>query len=169
MAEPCITKKNGRSKAWLGSVLALGLWIAFSFAAAIGGALTEMGDWYRSLEMPSWNPPGWVFGPVWTMLYTMLGVAAWRVWRLGGFRQQKVALGAFGVQWVLNALWTPLFFGMHRPGLALIDLVLLWVAALVTTVLFWRADRTAGGLMVPYMLWLSFAAALNFAIWRLNS
>lgn len=159
---------NDQSKAWLGSVLALGLWIAFSFAAAIGGAFTEMGAWYRSLEMPGWNPPGWVFGPVWTALYVMLGVAAWRVWRHGGFRQQKVALGAFGAQWILNALWTPLFFGMHRPGLALIDLMLLWVAALVTTVLFWRTDRVAGGLLVPYMLWLSFAAALNFAIWRLN-
>jgi translocator protein len=105
---------------------------------------------------------------VWTTLYAMLGIAAWRVWRRGGLREQRVALAAFGVQWVLNGLWTPLFFGMHRPGLALIDLVLLWVAALVTTVLFWRSDRVAGGLLVPYMLWLSFAAALNFAIWQLN-
>lgn len=163
-----MAEAHTRSGGWFGSVIALGVWVAFSFAAAIGGAFTEMGEWYRSLEMPSWNPPGWVFGPVWTALYAMLGVAAWRVWRRGGLREQRVALGAFGVQWVLNALWTPLFFGMQRPGLALIDIALLWAIALVATVLFWRVDRVAGGLLVPYMLWLSFATALNFAIWQLN-
>ena len=147
----------------------LAVWIAISFIPALGGALVGMGSWYQELNKPSWQPPGWVFGPVWTTLYAMLGVAAWRVWRRGGLREQRVALGVFGVQWVLNALWTPLFFGMQSPGLALVDIGLLWAAAMVTAVLFWRADRVAGGLMVPYMLWLSFAAALNFAIWQLNA
>ncbi len=144
------------------------VWVVVSFVPALGSAFVEMGEWYRSLDKPTWQPPGWVFGPVWTALYVMLGVAAWRVWRRGGLREQRVALGVFGVQWVLNGLWTPLFFGLQRPGLALVDIALLWAAALVTAVLFWRADRVAGGLLVPYMLWLSYATALNFAIWRMN-
>lgn len=149
-------------------IVGLVVWVVVSFVPSLSGAFVGMGEWYRSLDTPAWQPPGWVFGPVWTALYFVLGVAAWRVWRRGGLREQRLALGAFGVQWVLNGLWTPLFFGLQRPGLALVDIALLWVGALVTTVLFWRADRVAGGLMVPYMLWLSFAAALNFAIWRLN-
>jgi tryptophan-rich sensory protein len=150
---------------WIG----LAGWLAFSFGASVGGAMFSPGSWFAALEKPAWNPPGWVFGPVWTLLYAMLGVAAWLVWRRGGFRAQRRPLTAFLVQWVLNALWTPVFFGMQRPDLAMVNIVLLWVAALVTTVLFWRADRVAGGLLVPYMLWLTFAAVLNFAIWQLNS
>ena len=128
-----------------------------------------MGDWYAALHKPSWNPPPWVFGPAWTFLYITMAVAAWLVWREGGWKAQRRALGLFIVQWFLNALWTPLFFGAHRPGVAFGEIVLLWLAIAATLVAFWRVKKAAGLLLVPYLAWVSFAAALNFTIWRLNS
>lgn len=128
-----------------------------------------MGDWYAALHKPSWNPPPWVFGPAWTFLYITMAVAAWLVWREGGWKAQRRALGLFIVQWFLNALWTPLFFGAHLPGVAFGEIVLLWLAIAATLVAFWRVKKAAGLLLVPYLAWVSFAAALNFSIWRLNS
>ena len=128
-----------------------------------------MGDWYAALHKPSWNPPPWVFGPAWTFLYITMAVAAWVVWREGGWKAQRRALGLFIVQWFLNALWTPLFFGAHLPGVAFGEIVLLWLAIAATLVAFWRVKKAAGLLLVPYLAWVSFAAALNFTIWRLNS
>ena len=128
-----------------------------------------MGDWYAALHKPSWNPPPWVFGPAWTFLYITMAVAAWLVWREGGWKAQRRALGLFIVQWFLNALWTPLFFGAHRPGVAFGEIVLLWLAIAATLVAFWLVKKAAGLLLVPYLAWVSFAAALNFTIWRLNS
>lgn len=128
-----------------------------------------MGDWYAALHKPSWNPPPWVFGPAWTFLYITMAVAAWLVWREGGWKAQRRALGLFIVQWFLNALWTPLFFGAHLPGVAFGEIVLLWLAIAATLVAFWRVKKAAGLLLVPYLAWVSFAAALNFTIWRLNS
>jgi benzodiazapine receptor len=149
--------------------LALLGWLVLCFGAAATGAFVSKGGWYADLAKPSWNPPSWVFAPVWTTLYGMMAVAAWLVWRRGGWRDQARPLGAFLFQWALNALWTPLFFGMHRPDLALLDIVALWLALAVTVGRFWKVSRTAGALLVPYLAWVGFAAVLNFTIWRLNA
>ena len=148
--------------------LALAGWVLLCFAAAAGGGIFLPGDWYATLQKPSWNPPGWIFGPVWTVLYTLMAVAAWLVWQQGGWRQQRRPLGCFLVQLALNALWPPLFFGWHRPGAALAEIGLLWLAIALTLVSFRPVSRAAAWLLVPYLAWVSFAAALNFALWRLN-
>jgi benzodiazapine receptor len=153
------------------SILALAGFLLLSFAAgALGGRATypAIPGWYQSLEKPSWTPPEWLFGPAWTTLYILMGVAAWLVWRHGGWRSQKRPLTLFVVQVVLNALWSIVFFGMRNPGLGMAEIVVLWLAILATLIAFWRVSRVAGGLMVPYLGWVTFAAALNFAIWRLN-
>lgn len=126
------------------------------------------GEWYASLAKPAWNPPSAVFAPVWTLLYAMMGVAAWLVWRQVGLREAALPLSLFLVQLVLNALWSYLFFGLHRPDLALLDIVTLWVAILVVLVLFWRVSIPAGILLLPYLCWVGFASFLNFTLWRLN-
>lgn len=143
-------------------------WLALCFAATGTAAFVSIDGWYAALQKPSWNPPAWVFGPAWTVLYISMAVAAWLVWREGGWKAQGRALGLFLVQWVLNALWTPLFFGLHRPGLAFAEIVILWLAIAATLAAFWRINKVAGALLVPYLAWVTFAAALNFAIWRLN-
>ena len=150
-------------------LLALAAWLLLCFAAASLGALFTPGEWYAALQKPSWNPPGWLFGPVWTLLYTLMAVAAWLVWQEGGWAKQARPLLVFCLQLALNALWTPLFFGLHRPGLAFAEMVLLWLAIVATLVLFARVRRLAAWLLAPYLLWVSFAAYLNFALWRLNT
>jgi len=151
------------------SAIGLAGWLAASFATAWIGSRYMPGVWYASLVKPSWNPPNAIFGPVWTVLYVLMGVAAWLVWRRAGFAGTGgAALGLFVVQLVLNALWSYLFFGLHRPGIALLDIVVLWVAILIVMVLFWREDRVAGALMLPYLAWVGFASFLNFVLWRLN-
>ncbi len=125
--------------------------------------------WYAALRKPSWNPPGWVFGPVWTVLYTMMAVSAWMVWRRGGWRVQRGLLMMFLVQLALNAAWTPLFFGLHRPGLALVDIVLLWIAIAMTVSSFKQVHRRAAWMLLPYLAWVSFATVLNFTLWRMNA
>ena len=150
-------------------LFALAGWIVLCFAAASLGALFMPGEWYASLRKPSWNPPDWVFGPVWMALYTMMAVAAWLVWKRGGFAAQRRSLGLFILQLALNAAWTPLFFGMHALGLAFAEIVLLWATIVATLAAFWPVSRTAAWLLAPYLAWVSFAAALNFALWRLNS
>ncbi len=124
--------------------------------------------WYETLNKPSWTPPNWVFGPVWTTLYILMGVAAWLVWRRGGFAAAALPLSLFLVQLALNAAWSGIFFSWHRPGLAFLEIVILWFAILATLVLFWREKPAAGWLLVPYWLWVGYAAALNGAIWRMN-
>ncbi len=148
--------------------LVLGGWLALCFVASATGGLVSTDDWFAGLAKPSWNPPSWIFGPVWSLLYIQMAIAAWLVWRKGGFKAQGRPLGLFLVQWLLNALWTPLFFGMHRPGLAFAEICLLWVALLATVWAFWRVRRAAGVLLMPYLAWVSFAAVLNFTIWQLN-
>ena len=150
------------------SALALAGWVAATFAAAAMGGLFLPGEWYAGLRKPSWNPPNWIFGPVWSALYTIMAMAAWLVWKRGGFADQRVALLFFLVQLLFNALWSPLFFGLHRPGLAFVDLMLLWLTLLATIAAFWKARRFAGAMLLPYLAWITFAGALNFAIWRLN-
>lgn len=154
------------------SVLALGVCVAGCFAAAgIGGVATarSVGTWYQELAKPPFSPPDWVFGPVWTVLYLMMGVAAWLVWRRAGLRDGAAALTLFGVQLALNAAWSWLFFGFRLPGVAFVELLVLWAAIAATLVAFWRTTLAAGLLMVPYLAWVSFAAALNLALWRLNA
>ncbi len=143
-------------------------WLALCFTAALGGAIFSTRDWYATLVKPAWGPPAWVFGPVWTVLYALMAVAAWLVWKQGGWRAQSKPLGLFLAQWVLNAMWTPLFFGLHNAGLAFAEITVLWVTLAATLVAFWRVRKLAGVLLIPYLLWVSFAAALNFSIWQLN-
>ena len=142
--------------------------IAVCFAVAgLGGMATtpNIPDWYAGLNKPAWTPPGWVFGPVWTVLYLSMAMAAWLVWRKGN---ALVPMTLFAAQLLLNGAWSWLFFGMQNPGLAFVEIVLLWAAILATTIVFWRRSPAAGILFVPYLAWVSFAAVLNFAIWRLN-
>jgi len=148
--------------------VALGGWLALCFAAAGGAVFVSTDGWYAGLQKPSWNPPAWVFGPAWSLLYILMAAAARFVWREGGWKTQGKALASFLVQWLLNALWTPLFFGMHRPGLALAEIIVLWLAIAATLASFWRVRKIAGVLLAPYLAWVSFAAVLNAAIWRLN-
>lgn len=148
--------------------LGLVLWLAACFGAASMGAWFKPGDWYFNLNQPAWNPPAWLFGPVWTALYTMMAVAAWLVWRRGGFAAQRLPLVSFLIQLALNAAWTPLFFGLRMPGLAFAEILLLGLAIAWTMATFWRASRLAAGLLAPYLAWVIFAAVLNGALWRMN-
>ena len=145
--------------------------LAASFtAAAIGGTATgrTVRDWYPTLTKPAWNPPAWLFGPVWTVLYIAMAVAAWLVWRRAGWAGARLALTFFFLQLTLNAVWSMIFFGLRNPGAAFAEVVILWAAIVGTLVLFWQASVPAGTLFIPYLAWVSFAAVLNFAIWRLN-
>ncbi len=142
--------------------------LLITFCAAALGALFMPGEWYAGLHKPAWNPPAWIFGPVWTMLYAAMAVAAWLVWVRGGWRGEGRALALFLVQLALNAAWSPLFFGLHRIGLALAEILLLWAAIAAMMAAFFRIRRAAGWLLVPYLAWVSFAAVLNFTLWRLN-
>jgi benzodiazapine receptor len=146
-------------------------WLIGSFiAAGIGGAASvRAGAFYAQLARPDWAPPSWVFGPVWTVLYALMGIAAWLVWRVGGFRTARSALTIFIAQLALNALWSWLFFGWQRADLAFADIVLLWALILATSIAFWKIRPLAGALLIPYLLWVSFAGALNYSIWQLNS
>ena len=114
------------------------------------------------------NPPSWVFGPVWTVLYLMMAIAAWIVWRQRGFKEAAGALGILALQLALNAAYSPLFFGLRNPLAGLVDIIPLWAAIMATIVSFWKISPLAGALLVPYWLWVGFATALNFMIWRLN-
>ena len=154
----------------LQSLPSLLAWIFGTSLAAIGGAVTAKaaGEFYGMLQKPSWAPPGWLFGPAWTVLYILMGVAAWRVWRDAGFSGAKVELAFYAVQLVLNMAWSYFFF-VRRTGLgATVEVVCLWVSILVTLMLFWRRDTVAGVLFVPYLTWVTFATALTVAVWRRN-
>jgi tryptophan-rich sensory protein len=153
------------------SALVLIGFLAASFsAAAIGGYATgeSVRTWYPTLNKPSWNPPSWLFGPVWTLLYIMMSVAAWRIWKLRDQPGVKFVLGFFFVHLALNALWSILFFGLHSPGWALIEIIILWSSIALLQRAFWRLDRLAGWLWIPYLAWVSFATILNGTICWLN-
>lgn len=158
---------SGAARSWF----ALFGFIGAAFvAAAIGGAATtsSVRDWYPALTKPSWNPPSWIFGPVWTLLYIMMGIAAWRVWLQRTLTGARGALALYFLQLALNALWSVLFFGLRNPRFALVDIALLWVCLFVAQRSFWRIDRVAGWLWLPYLAWVTFAAGLNTAIVSLN-
>lgn len=151
--------------------IGLVVWLLIvAVAAIIGGQFTSssVGSWYRQLVKPSSTPPSWIFGPVWTTLYAMMAIAAWMIWKQEGFSGARIALAAFLVQLFLNVAWSGLFFGLRRPLLGLVDIAFLWIAIVVTMVLFFRREVVAGVLLIPYLLWVSFAAFLNFRLWQLN-
>lgn len=151
-------------------ILGLAGWLVVSFVASAIGAMASIQakSFYSLLVRPSWAPPPWIFGPVWTVLYTLMGIAAWLVWRSGGFGSNRQALTLFLLQLAFNALWSWLFFTWHLGVLALVDIVVLWVLIVATLVSFWRVRPLAGALLLPYLLWVSFAAVLNFSLWKLN-
>jgi benzodiazapine receptor len=159
---------NWRNSAWLSLVAFLAVCL---FVQLAGGILTSMSvdSWYPTLEKPKWNPPGWVFGPVWTVLYLSIAFAGWLIWQQRSLRSVRPALVLFGIQLSLNLLWSGLFFGMRNPMLAFFEIILLWVAILLTTIAFWRLRPKAGMLLLPYLAWVGFAALLNFSIWRMNA
>ncbi|MDH3669203.1 MAG: tryptophan-rich sensory protein [Paracoccaceae bacterium] len=138
--------------------------------SALGGLATSssVGTWYPTLAKPSFNPPDWVFAPVWTTLYIVMAIAGWRVWRTPNAQLRTHALSVFYVQLALNLLWSILFFGLQAIGLALAEIIVLLVAIIITMVLSWRVDRLAGMLFLPYTLWVAFASLLNAAIFALN-
>lgn len=143
-------------------------WITISSMAGIFGAQFEPGQWYQLLQKPVWTPPDWIFPVVWPVLYILMGIAAWLVWKMESTSLTQSPFIAFYVQLILNALWSWLFFGMHTIGLALFEIALLWVAVCSTVILFWKKNQAAGLLLIPYVLWISFAFALTASIWQLN-
>jgi tryptophan-rich sensory protein len=148
------------------SLFALPAFGVACFLAAATGAVFRPGAWYKRLAKPSWLPPDWLFAPVWTVLYLSIAVSGWLVWREGALN--GVPLAAYTVQLALNAAWTPLFFGLRRPDLALAEIVLLWLSVAAIIALFQPLHAGAAWLLVPYLGWVTFAAALNLAIWRRN-
>ena len=151
-------------------IIGLIVWLAVAFvAAAVGGAASiNAGPFYMQLVRPDWAPSPDIFGPVWTVLYIMMGIAAWLVWRIGGFSAARTALTLFLVQLAFNSLWSWLFFGWHQGAFAFAEIVLLWILIAVTIIAFARKSLLAAALLVPYILWVSFASALNYSIWQLN-
>jgi benzodiazapine receptor len=143
--------------------------IALVMVAASMGGLFGIGDWYRALIKPTWNPPNWIFGPVWSTLYLMMAVAAWLIWMKRGTHPVGLPLGLYAVQLALNAAWTAIFFGAHRMGWAFAEIALLDALILACVVAFWPVSRPASLMMVPYFAWVSFASFLNFTLWRLNA
>jgi benzodiazapine receptor len=151
-------------------ILGLAGWLVVSFAASAVGAVASIQakSFYSQLVQPSWAPPPGIFGPMWTVLYTLMGIAAWLVWRSGGFGPNRQALTLFLLQLAFNALWSWLFFTWNLGALALADIALLWILIVATLVSFWRVRPLAGALLLPYLLWVSFASVLNFSLWQLN-
>lgn len=156
-----IPSRSNRQKA-LGLI---GLLLLTFAAPALSAFVPMPGEWYLALQKPSWNPPAWLFGPVWGLLYTLMAVAAWLVWLRSSDTRPLVP---YFLQLALNAAWTPVFFAAHRMDLALGIIVALWIMIGVTMVVFFRIRAVAGWLFVPYLLWVSFATLLNFTLWRLN-
>ena len=143
--------------------------IAACFLAAMTGVLFRPGEWYERLKKPSWRPSNRLFAPVWTVLYLMIAVSGWLVWREAGFAGATLPLAVYGLQLVLNAAWTPLFFGLHRPDRGFVDILLVWLSIVATIVLFIPIHVGAAWLLLPYLARVTFATALNFAVWRMNS
>jgi tryptophan-rich sensory protein len=151
-------------------VAGLGVWLLVTFAAGAVGAIasSNAGPFYRELARPGWAPPAWLFGPVWSALYLLIGIAVWLVWRDRGFTGARTALGLFLVQLVANALWTWLFFAWRQGALAFAEILILLLLIVSTLVAFWRVRRLAGALLLPYLFWVGYASALTYAVWQRN-
>lgn len=167
MSDPIFLPRPSTSRQMIALAGFVGLNVLVSVC---GGLLTaqSIATWYPALIKPDFNPPNWLFGPVWSLLYLMMAVAAWRVWRKAGWRDGGQSLALYGVQLAVNLAWSALFFGLQRPDLALIDCFLLLVLVIFTAISFWRHDNLAALLMVPYAAWVAYAAILNSAIVVLN-
>mgnify|MGYP002639638015 CR=1 FL=1 len=140
-------------------------------AGIIGSFFTvsSVSTWYLTLNKPFFNPPSWVFGPVWILLYFLMGISLYIIWNKGiGSKESKIAISVFGVQLILNTLWSIIFFGLNLPLFAFIEIILMWLAIIATIVYFYRISKVASYILIPYLLWVSFAAILNFAIYYLN-
>jgi len=146
------------------------VWLGISFiAAAIGSAASiHAGAFYSQLIRADWAPPANVFGPVWTVLYVLMGISSWLVWRVAGFYSARGPLLIFIIQLMVNAIWSWLFFEWHQGALAFVDIVLLLALVIATIVSFWCVKPLAAALLIPYLLWISFAAVLNYSVWMLN-
>ncbi|HUC02105.1 MAG TPA: TspO/MBR family protein [Candidatus Paceibacterota bacterium] len=153
---------------WLKLIIA----VVVSEAAGVIGSIFTVSAipiWYATLAKPALNPPAWIFGPVWTTLYLLMGIAAFLVWRKGwNSKGVKAALSLFAIQLILNALWSIIFFGLHSPAWALIEIIAMWIVIVATITAFSKISRSAAWLLAPYILWVSFALYLNYSIWRLN-
>ena len=151
-------------------ILGLGGWLVVSFVASAVGAVASIQakSFYNQLIQPNWAPPPALFGPVWTSLYAMMGIAAWLVWRSNGFQTNRRALTLFLLQLVFNALWSWIFFAWHLGAMAFAEVLVLWILIVATLVSFWRVRPLAGLLLIPYLLWVTFASALNYSLWQLN-
>ena len=145
-------------------------WVVLCFAASAAGAIASIQtrEFYDKLIQPEWAPPGWVFGPVWSILFALMAISAWLVWRDGGFAKHKGALTLFIIQLIPNVLWSWLFFAWSKGALAFADIVLLWILIATTISCFWRINRLAGAMLIPYLLWVSFATVLCYTTWQLN-
>jgi translocator protein len=144
------------------------VFVAIAFLPAMVGSAFPPDSWYESLNKPSWDPPRWLFGPVWTVLYALIGYAGYLAWSSSIAATRYRAFSIYTVQLLLNALWSPLFFGYHSPGLALLNIWAQWIAIALNIGTFYRIKPAAGLLLLPYLLWVSFALILNGAIWLLN-
>jgi tryptophan-rich sensory protein len=145
--------------------------VVSELSGIIGSVFTasSVSSWYVTLSKPALNPPSAVFGPVWTTLYALMGISAFLIWKRGLDRKDvKAALGIFIVQLILNALWSIIFFGLHSPGGALVEVIFLWFAILATIISFYKISKVSAYLLLPYIFWVSFAAYLNYSIWILN-
>jgi len=149
----------------LHNTLALAAAILITFCAPLAGIFSTPSEWYAGLAKPDWNPPGWIFGPVWTSLYVMMAIAAWLVWKRDGWSKP---LWLYLAQLALNAAWTPIFFGANKIGWAFAEMLIMWLAILFTVLTFRHVSKAAALLLLPYLAWVAFAAFLNFTLWRMN-
>jgi benzodiazapine receptor len=152
----------------ISSIAVLIGFVGACFLAATTGAVFRPGDWYERLAKPSWRPPNWLFPPAWAVLYLTIAVSGWLVWRTSGFAGAALPLAIYLVQLVLNAAWSPIFFGLRRPDLGFFEIVMLWLSIVATIAAFHPVNAAAAWLLLPYLAWVTFAAALNFTVWRLN-
>ena len=157
-------------QSWQSQALGLVGWFLLTFAAASVGVITSAraASFYGQLTQPPWAPPAWLFGPMWSVLYVLMAVAAWLVWRDHGLSGARFALGVFVVQLVANALWSWLFFVLRRGALSVAEIVVLWLLILATILAFWPLHRLAALMLVPYLAWVSVASVLTLSLWRAN-
>lgn len=153
-------------KPWQGLIV----WLVVCYTAAAIGAIASAKavSFYQQLTKADWAPPAFFFGPVWSILFLCMSIAAWLVWKSGGFEKHRTALTFFIVQLVFNTLWSWLFFAWHKGGMAMFEVIVLWIMIAITTILFWRVRPLAGALLAPYLTWVSFASVLNYSLWQLN-
>ena len=158
-----------RANSFFRLAISLVLPLLAGFIGSFFTASAIQSGWYAELAKPALNPPSWVFAPVWTTLYVLMGIALFLVWRKGLDRREvKIALSVFFAQLILNALWSIIFFGLRSPGLALVEIAILWIAIIVAIIAFAKVSKIAAWLLAPYILWVSFALYLNYAIWIFN-